>query len=191
MIKSLFSNSKEKDFKQLFEVYYAPFCLYAGRYIEDKDVCEDIVSDVFASLWNQNSFDPLSSTAVGYIKMCVKNSCLNYLKHQEYERSYAEHIQQKAPVYETEPDSVYTLEELYQMLYSTLQQLPDNYRKVFIESCLNGKTHTEIAAELNVSVKSVNRYKQKTLELLKEELKDYLPLLPILIQSFHEVMANN
>lgn len=183
MIKSLFSNSKEKDFRQLFEVYYAPFCLYAERYIEDKDVCEDIVSDVFAALWNQESFDPLSATAAGYIKMCVKNNCLNYLKHQEYERLYAEHIQQKAPVYETEPDSVYTLEELYQMLYTTLQQLPEHYRKVFIESCLNGKTHAEIAEELNVSVKSVNRYKQKTLDLLKEELKDFLPLLPIIFHT--------
>ena len=49
-----------------------------------------------------------TSTALAYIKMCVKNSCLNFLKHQEYAWSYAENIQKKAPVYETEPDSVYT-----------------------------------------------------------------------------------
>ena len=177
MLKSLFNNSREKEFRQLFETYYAPFCLYARRFIEDKDTCEDIVSEVFATLWNQDTFDPLSGTAVAYIKMCVKNSCLNYLKHQEHEWTYAEFVKQKSPVYETEPDSVYTLEELYQMLHQTLQQLPDHYRRVFIESCFQGKTHAEIAEELNVSVKSVNRYKQKTMELLREELKDYLPLL--------------
>lgn len=181
MIRSLFNNSRENNFKQLFETYYPPFCLYARRFIEDKDTCEDIVSEVFATLWNQNNFDPLSDTAVGYIKMCVKNSCLNHLKHQEHEWAYAEFIKQKSPVYETEPDSVYTLEELYQMLHQTLQQLPDHYRRVFIESCFQGKTHAEIAEELNVSVKSVNRYKQKTMELLREELKDYLPLLLLAI----------
>ena len=29
---------------------------------------------------------------------------------------------------------------------------------------------------MNLSVKSINRYKQKTMELLRNELKDYLPL---------------
>ena len=162
---SFSKQTKERAFKQLYEEYYAPFCLYAKRFVDDKETREDIVSDVFTSLWDKldtDSFDLQSETALGYIKMCVKNSCLNFLKHQEYEWSYAETIQKKAPLYETESDSVYTLDELYRMLY-----------KSFFE----GKTHAEIAEEMNLSVKSINRYKQKTMELLRNELKDYLPLL--------------
>ena len=156
--------TKERAFKQLYEDYYAPFCLYAKRFVDDKEVREDIVSDVFTSLWDKldtDSFDLQSETALGYIKMCVKNSCLNFLKHQEYEWSYAENIQKKAPLYETETDSVYTLDELYRMLYETLNKLPENYRTVFMKSFFEGK---------------INRYKQKTMELLRNELKDYLPL---------------
>ncbi len=100
--------------------------------------------------------------------MCVKNNCLNFLKHQEYEWSYAETIRRKLPVYETEPDSVYTLDELYKMLYETLDKLPENYRTVFMKSFFEGKTHVEIAEEMNLSVKSINRYKQKTMELLRK-----------------------
>ena len=142
---------------------------------------EDIVSDVFTSLWDKiDSFDFQSDTALGYIKMCVKNSCLNYLKHQEYEWNYAEVVQKKAPIYEVEPDSVYTLDELYRMLYETLNKLPESYRTVFIKSFFEGKTHAEIAEEMNLSVKSINRYKQKTMELMRNELKDYLPLFLLL-----------
>ena len=73
-------HDKEQAFKQLYEEYYAPFCLYAKRFIEDKEAREDIVSDVFASLWDKiDSFELDSDTTLGYIKMCVKNSCLNYL----------------------------------------------------------------------------------------------------------------
>ena len=89
-------------------------------------------------------------------------------------------LQKKAPVYETEPDSIYTLDELYRMLYETLNKLPENYRTVFIKSFFEGKTHTEIAEEMNLSVKSINRYKQKTMELLRNELKEYMPLLLLL-----------
>lgn len=174
---------KEQAFKQLYEEYYAPFCLYAKRFIDDKDIRQDIVSDVFTSLWDKmdtDSFNLQSDTVLGYIKMCVKNNCLNFLKHQEYEWNYAENIQKKTPIYELEPDSVYTLDELYRMLYETLNKLPDNYRTVFIKSFFEGKTHVEIAEEMNLSVKSINRYKQKTMELLRNELKDYLPLLLLL-----------
>lgn len=183
-MKIFFSaQTKERAFKQLYEEYYAPFCLYAKRFINDKDIREDIVSDVFTSLWDKletESLDLQSDTALGYIKMCVKNSCLNFLKHQEYEWSYAENIQKKAPIYETAPDSVYTLDELYRMLYETLDKLPENYRTVFIKNFFEGKTHVEIAEEMNLSVKSINRYKQKTMELLRNELKDYMPLFLLL-----------
>ena len=43
------------------------------------------------------------------------------VKHQEYEWNYAEVVKKKTPVYETEPDSVYTLDEMYRMLYGTLK----------------------------------------------------------------------
>lgn len=177
---------KEQTFKQLYEEFYAPFVLYAKRFIDDKETREDIVSDVFTSLWDKiDSFDFQSDTALGYIKMCVKNSCLNYLKHQEYEWNYAEVVQKKAPIYEVEPDSVYTLDELYRMLYETLNKLPESYRTVFIKSFFEGKTHTEIAEEMNLSVKSINRYKQKTMELMRNELKDYL--LPLFLLLFAKI----
>ena len=41
-------------------------------------------------------------------------------------------------------------------------------------------TPEEIAEEMNLSVKSINRYKQKTMELLRNELKEYMPLLLLL-----------
>ena len=82
--------------------------------------------------------------------------------------------------YTEESSCIYTLDELYRMLYETLNKLPENYRTVFIKSFFEGKTHTEIAEEMNLSVKSINRYKQKTMELLRNELKEYMPLLLLL-----------
>lgn len=179
-------SSKEKAFKKLFEDYYAPFCLYAKRFIDDSTIREDIVSEVFATLWDkQNNLDLSlkSETVLAYIKMCVRNNCLNFLKHQEYEWSYAEYVQKAAPIYEKETDSVYTLQELYEMLHETLSKLPENYRLVFMKSFFDGKTHAEIAEEMNLSVKSVNRYKQKTMDLLRQDLKDFLPIMLIMLMT--------
>ncbi|WP_455584821.1 RNA polymerase sigma-70 factor [Bacteroides sp.] len=179
---SLYESNAEKEFRKLYEEYYAPFCIYARRFINDMTVCEDIVSDVFASLWDKrDSVELKINTATAYLKTCVRNSCLNYLKHLEHEFNYNEFCQKQSPVYATETDSIYTLNELYDRLFKTLNGLPEYYRVVFTKSFFEGKTHAEIAEELNLSIKSINRYKQKTMEFLREEFKEYLPVLLSLI----------
>ena len=167
---SFSKHTREHSFKRLYEEYYAPFCLYAKRFVDDKETREDIVSDVFASLWDKmdtDSFVLQSDTALGYIKMCVKNSCLNFLKHQEHEWSYAENIQKKAPVYELEPDSIYTLDELYRMLYETLDKLPENYRTVFMKSFFEGKTQMEVADRIGISQAQVSRLEKNALKTMR------------------------
>ncbi len=51
------------------------------------------------------------------------------------------------------------------------------YKQYYAPFCLYAKRYVN-----DISVKSVNRYKQKTLEILRSELKDYLPLLLLLIR---------
>ncbi len=178
MMLSLTEGKKEERFRRLFEEYYAPFCLYAKQFVEDRAMREDIVSEVFTVVWEKLDEDSLNmDTALGYIKMSVRNRCLNLLKHQEYEWSYAEWQQHKAPIYASSPDSLYTAEELYGLLSDTLQKLPEHYRSVFLKSFIESKTHAEIADEMHLSVKSVNRYKQRVMAILKENFKDYMPFL--------------
>ena len=170
-----------KDYENLFEQYYGPFCLYAHRFIDDEEVCKDIVSDVFAMLWDKkDDFILHSDTVLAYIKTCVHNSCLNYLKHIDYERDYEEAFLKAAPTYNEKPDSVYSLDEMYKMLYETLEKLPSQYREVFMKSFFEGKSRAQISEELDISIKTVNRYKQKAIELLKKELNDNALLLSFL-----------
>lgn len=172
---------KNLQFKILYEKYFAAFCIYAKRFLKDKKVREDIVSDVFANLWfKTNEFDLREETAVSYIKTSIKNSCLNYLKHKVYEPSYLEELGENIPVYSESPEKIYTLDEMYKLLYNALQKLPDNLKKVFIESFLKEKKQSEVAEELNLSVKTVSRYQKQIIELLRKELKDYLPALILL-----------
>ena len=172
-------DSKQQQFKLLYEKYYAPFCIYAKRYLQDKEIREDIVSDVFAKLWLAEDFVLQEDSALSFLKTCVRNSCLNYLKHQSYADDYAKQVEVHAPIYAESPESLYTLDEMYKLLYEAINQLPDKQRTVFIESFLHEKKQQEVANELNVSVKTVSRYQLQIIEKLREELKDYLPSLAL------------
>ena len=169
---------KEKIFKQLYLRSFAPFCIYASRFIDDGAVCEDLVSDVFVTIWNKADIEMLQSqTIMAFIKTAVKNKCLNYINHEEYFNSYKTSMIATEPDYATAPDQVYDLKQLYELLEKRLEMLPEEYKNAFIKSFYEGKSQSEIAEELNISVKSVSRYKKRILDLLRKDIKEYLTLL--------------
>ena len=46
-------NDDEIAYRSLFEHYYAALCLFAKRYIEDRDVREDIVQETFFEVYRK------------------------------------------------------------------------------------------------------------------------------------------
>ena len=75
-------------------------------------------------------------------------------------------------------DTNWTSEQkLEEVIQNALNSLPERCREIFIKSKLEGKKQKEIAEELCISVKTVENQMTIAYKRLKEELKDYLPLL--------------
>ena len=57
-----------------------------------------------------------------------------------------------------------------------MEKLPTEYRLAFEMNRFENKSIEEIAEIMGVSSRTVKRYKSRAIEILREELKDYLPL---------------
>ena len=68
-----------------------------------------------------------------------------------------------------------------QRLAEALRKMPPEFQQTFRMHRLEGMTHIEIAARLNVSPQTVNYRIGQTVRLLREELSDYWPLLVLLL----------
>lgn len=170
------NTSFQEEFKVLFEEYYGPFCIYTKRIIKDEEASKDIVSEVYATFWHERDRVELKKeTVLAYIKTCVRNKAFNYLKHKKHQWSHIEYVMSKPAVYTETPDKLYNQNELYELLQQSLDRLPEEYKEIFIQSIIKKRSHEEIAKRLNISLRSVNRYKQKVLGQLRLDLKDYLP----------------
>jgi len=173
------SLNDEITFQKVFEQYYADLCVYAKRYIQDLNTREDLVQDVFCSLWiNRKNID-YSTPISNYLVTSVKNHSLNYLRKTGKAELMDLEIE-KIPIYAEENEHMFFLNELEDLYNRTLAGLPEEYRLAFVMSRMEDKSTTEIAEILGVSVRTVERYRNKAIEILKTELKDYLPLLAIL-----------
>jgi len=172
-------NDDKHAFHLLFEDYYVPLCLYAKRYVVDKTLREDIVQDVFFTIWEKRKSIEVNTSAKSYLIACVKNNCLNQLRKQGYYHEYQDKIRKETDFY-PQNDTMYNLQELEELLNKTLEKLPEEYRLAFIMSRMEEKTTEEIANIMGVSVRTVERYRKQATEILKNELKDFLPISIIL-----------
>lgn len=170
------TNDDEESFRQLFEYYYPALCVYARRFVDEKEVREDIVQDVFFSLWGNRKQINVQLSARSYLTTCVRNHSLNFLRHRTV-TACDRLIQEKIPLYAESNDDVYTLTELQELLANALCKLPPAYRQVFELNRFEDKSYGEIAKEMNISARTVERYKNKAIEILKKELRDFLPFL--------------
>lgn len=175
-------NQNKVQFELLFETYYTPFCFFALKFISSWDVCEDIVSEVFAKLWIERETISLrEESAIAYIKLCVKNQCLNKIKHNKVKYKYQEEV--KFLHSANSDENLVLLEDLYEELNIKLQELSEEHRSALIAQFFKNKSQDEVAKELNVSTRTIGRYKKETLDFLRRELAKHFFILSIL-QSY-------
>lgn len=177
LLWSISANDDEVAYRCLFEHYYAALCLFAKRYIEDRDVREDIVQDVFFNIWEKRKSISADISARNYLVTCVKNLCLNHLRKQDYMQDYQKQLIDNPPIYSNGEEDLYMLNELEALLEQALAKLPPEYRMAFEMSRMEQRSMDEIAEAMGVSVRTVERYRNKAVEILKRELKDFLLLL--------------
>lgn len=184
LIEAISINDDEQSYRILFERYYAPLCVFAKRYILAKEIREDIVEEVFTNLWEKRKHISISSSTRNYLITSVRNVSLNYIRKENYKIEYDNKINQNENSFVENTDELYTLKELEELLDKALMKLPKEYRLAFEMSYNKDMSMDEIAKYIGVSVRTAERYKNKATEILKNELKDYLPLITLLLYRF-------
>ena len=169
------------EFEILFKSHYSALCAFAYKYLNDVTACEDIVQEVFFTLWNNESTKPIQS-ATSYLYVSVKNKCFNELKHQKVVEAH-EKVIDLSSIFEMNFDDQIIEEETHCLIYNAIKSLPKKCSEVVLLS-LKGFKNEEIAGELNVSINTIKTQKKIAYKQLRIKLKDVYVLTPFIIQQF-------
>lgn len=176
-------------FASLFEHYKEGFTLFANSYIRDTAAAEDIYVDAMMQYWEKRHELPLDTNVPAYILTSVKNRALNHLRHLNVKTEVEEHLFNHttrelnfriSSLESCDPSELFT-SEMKAIIRNTLNELPQQTRTIFYKSRYENKTNREIADELGLSIKTIEFHISKALKVFRIKLKDYLPLLLILI----------
>lgn len=163
----------ELAFKTLFDQFFSPLCVFACRYVYDRDECEDIVQEVFLKFWINRRKIVVRNSLRNLLVTAVKHSCIDFLRLQDEEQSAKEYLMEHPD--DDDGSNIFALDELEQIMDKALSTLPANARRSFEMNRFECKTYSEIAALQNLSVRTVESHIAKALKLLRTELRDFLP----------------
>ena len=76
--------SNLESVEQLFRQYYKVLRVYAFRFVNDWDIAEDVVQDVFVALWNKRTDIEFDGAVKAYLFKAVYNKSLNILSSKKY-----------------------------------------------------------------------------------------------------------
>ncbi len=160
-------------FEVLFKLHYTRLTLFANRFVNDLPVAEEIVADVFTDLWERGHEVTFSTSVSSYLYKMVQNRCLNYLKHQKIENLYVAYLE-KNNLFDEVRNAVengYEEKELARQIKAAINTLPEKCREIFVLSRFSDMKYKEIASQLNISPKTVERQVSIALEKLRQTLK--------------------
>ena len=167
--------SEDKTIEQLFRIWYRPLCLYALHYLEDLDEAEDLVQDVFCTLWKKASEDHNPAEGKAYLYSCVRNRCLDVLRSPSRKNrpSSLEGLGVDESLALTEYDDSdlrdSSLEEA--RMWVEISRLPRRCRRILLMGKVQGKKYSEIARELGISENTVRNQMAKALKTVREGVK--------------------
>ena len=182
-----------KAFNQLFTDYQGRFIRFANTYVRDIAVAEDFTIEALMYYWEKRHRLEEFKDIPLYILVTLKNKCLDYLQRERTWNNIAENLlsnkewelQMRISSLEAcEPETLFS-NEVQELVNQALAKLPEKSRHIFIMSRYEGKNYQTIAKETNLSVKSIEFHISKALNLLRKELKDYLPCLLFLLDFFY------
>lgn len=161
-------------FDQLYYRYWKKLLHFAVQKTDDFMEAENLVQDVFVSLWQRRESIELRGSLAAYLTVSVKYRVINWLDRKRSVRLYGENDELLH-----DPIDLSTLQylehsQLKAQLELLVNELPQQAQLVFRLSQNEGLSHREIAEELDISEKAVNAHLVRSRKALRLRLGSFL-----------------
>lgn len=159
----------EQDFNKLFNQYSKKLCNQLYYKFGDYEKAQDITQESFIKLWN-NRKKINCKKMKGYLFVIANNAFLNEIKHQKVVQKFQnQSIKKEVSILES-PDYILEEKEFQAKLERSIAQLPIKQRSVFIMNRMEQKTYKEIAIELNLTTKAIEKRMQLAMLALRKNV---------------------
>jgi RNA polymerase sigma-70 factor (ECF subfamily) len=156
----------EAVFETLFRTFAPGLCSFLTRYVGERAIAEELVQDVFLSLWDHRATVHITGSVQAYLFAAARNRALNHIDHERVTDRFRVSVLSRMTVSDA---SVQGEAECFAALgmQEALARLPARCRLVFTLQRTHGMSYGEVASALAISVKTVEVHMGRALRTLR------------------------
>ena len=167
-----FQSGETCAFESLMEKYYRRILNFIYRYLNNREVAEDLTQEVFMKVYHaRHSYQPKAQFRT-WIYTIAKNLSLNEFKKFRFSVLENELIQS---VEDNNPraDQMLADQEMVQVIKKAIGELPENQRLAVILHRYEDFSYEEIAQTMGLSVQAVKSLLNRAKESLRQKLSSF------------------
>ena len=150
-----------------YDRFYTALCVYVSKILPVPDAVEDLVQEVFISVWEgKRTFSDIKELTNYLYRACYNNALLYIRNNQIHDTILSSLAEEESMVDE---DTIYALtvkEEIIRQLYCYIEELPAEQRRIILMR-IEGHTWEEIAERLEISINTVKTQKTRSYKFLR------------------------
>lgn len=166
----------KQAFTTLYKQYWSQVYHFSRLYLQSVDEAEEVVQEVFVKLWENRMTLRNEGKLSAYLFIITRNLIFNQFRRsfneEEYQRTLMTAYEQS---YNMEQEFVAA--DLKNYIQQIVAELPPRQQEVFRMSREQHLPYKEIAKQLGISEKTVERHINEALKFLKRNLALYILFL--------------
>ena len=157
-------------FQIIFERYYCKVLAYVFTLSNDNNLAEEIAQQTFVTLWeNKEKLSTLKSPK-NYIFTIAYNHFIDHLRLLKKHNKLAEELKHKALNEHVLSESDHDVHRI-KMLKDVIDSLPERCKQILLMNKKEGIKYKDIAATLDISVKTVESQMRLAYQKIREAFK--------------------
>ena len=161
------------------------YTIFASICSNRKEEANDIVQEIFIRLWESRSFINPELSFSSFLYTMARNRILNYFRDIDIDEKVKQILSAQKITEEEAIDSKIIYTEYQMILQNAISQLPPQRQKIFNMSRIESMSHKEIAAELGISVNTVQEHISEALKFIKVYFSKHADIsISLLLVSF-------
>lgn len=168
--KTLFTRiakGEEAAYKEIFMRYKDRFYAAAFKMTKSQDLSEEVVQEVFLTLWLRRDTLAKVDNPVSYLFSIVYHSVASHFKKIAKERSLKEKVRKELIFNDCYTEKMVAEKEIRNILQQLIQRLPPQQKIIYQLSKQEGLTRNEIAKQLHISPNTVKNHLLKAMEFIR------------------------
>lgn len=166
---------EEEVFNEVHKSHVVSLRNFLFYKLGDLEKAKDFTQETFLRLWNN-----CSQVALGKVKSYLftigNRMFLDDVDHQKTVLKFQHRSGISESQLENNPEYLYRKEEFKERLEEAVSNLPEKQRVVFLMSRIDKLKNKEIAKELDLSIKTVEKHVANSLKTLKANLDELASL---------------